>query len=213
MTTPTKASTRAWLRARFREQALPLLQSRGFAVPAASLWTGSRLWVAHLRDAAVEPGSTVWIDLAPGPAALQCLMAAWWLGCDVVLGSLDGTNARGAPGKRHFHHAIACLDAPRVTRPRGIAGPAIGDGSASWSGTPSAHAPWLLEWETAAAALLRPPGQSPGIAIDLPLSWTDREIFIGHVLPALASASILVEEGSFARSPADGGEHASFAVD
>ena len=198
MITPTTASTREWLRARFREQGLPLLQSDGIAIPAASLWTGSRLWVAHLRRASVEPGSRVWIDLAPGPATLQCLLASWWLECDVVLGSLEDADLWSTPEESGFDHAIACLEAPRVTRPKGIAGPAIGDEVASWNGKPSAHAPWLLEWETAVTELLRTPRRAPGIAVEIPRSWTDREVLIGRVLPALASESVLVEEGFFA---------------
>ena len=217
MLAPTAASTRKWLRARFREQGLPLLQSDGITIPAASLWAGSRLWIGHLRDAAVESGSRVWIDLAPGPTTLQCLLASWWLECDVVLGSLDSADAGGTPEEGGFHHAIACLDAPRVTRPKGIAGPAIGNEAASWSGTPSAHAPWLLEWETAATALLRTPRRAPGISVDIPRSWTDREVLIGRVLPALASDSVLVEEGFLAQGAADGwyraARCASFAGD
>lgn len=195
MTSPTTASTKEWLHAHFREQGLPLLRSDGIAIPAASLWTGSRLWVAHLRDASVEPGSRVWIDLAPGPAALQCLLACWWLECDVVLGSLEGMDLESRPERGGFDHAIACLDAPRVTRPKGIAGPAVGDDAASWNGKPSAHAPWLLEWETASETLLKSPRREPGDAVEIPTNWTDREVLLQTVLPALATGAVLHEEG------------------
>ncbi len=71
----------AWrgaLHARLRGRPLPLVWTRDALVPAATLWTGARLWVEWLRAGGVGAGDRVVCALPPGPAFVMLLVAALW---------------------------------------------------------------------------------------------------------------------------------------
>ncbi len=75
---------RAPLRARLRDQPLPLVWTPDGLVPAATLWTGARLWTAWLRAHGVEAGDRLVCALPPGPAFVMVLVAALWDGLTFV---------------------------------------------------------------------------------------------------------------------------------
>lgn len=70
---------------RLRDEPLPALISDDTITPAASLWTGSRLWVQAFRDSALEPGDRVVLALPPSTAFVQVLIAALWEGFTIAL--------------------------------------------------------------------------------------------------------------------------------
>lgn len=116
---------------RFRGAATPVLAGDGFAVPAASLWAGARLWVAAFRQLGLGPGDRVAIDLPVSPGAAMVAIAVWWIG-GVVL--LSGPRS-GASGRV----AIRVSDRPG---PRTIVPAASGaPGAASGARRPVARAP------------------------------------------------------------------------
>lgn len=74
------------------------------AIPAASLWIGSRLWVRAFRAAGLQPGDRVVLALEPSAAFVEVLVAALWEGLTVAptapgadtratLALLDGLDA------------------------------------------------------------------------------------------------------------------------
>ncbi|MEL6906120.1 MAG: hypothetical protein AAFZ87_04060 [Planctomycetota bacterium] len=192
-TVESRATLENRLYARFRAQSLPLLVSMAGTTPAASLWTGSRLWVQALRERGAESGSRLWVDLGPGPAVLQVLLAALWLDCDTVLGALPAEEPEDAVVRAGCSLAVADRDGPWVLRPDGVSGPHRVEDGVPRAGHSSAHAPWLLLREEADAAF-RPTGAlGPHATLELPALWTERAALLDLVLPALADGAALVE--------------------
>lgn len=89
---------------RLRDEALPALITDGTITPAASLWTGSRLWTESFRAAGLQAGDRLVIALPSSTAFVQVLVAAMWEGLTVALASpdddveslLSGLDARAA---------------------------------------------------------------------------------------------------------------------
>lgn len=98
---------------RLRDEALPALISNDTITPAASLWTGSRLWIDAFRTAGLKSGDRLLISLPPSTAFVQVLVAALWQGCTVALAPanadveslLDTLDARAAVTHRSIPHA------------------------------------------------------------------------------------------------------------
>ena len=63
---------------RFRDRPLPLLVSEYGTIPAASIWTGSRIWIGAFRELGLQAGDRVIVALPPSPAFLQVLIAGIW---------------------------------------------------------------------------------------------------------------------------------------
>lgn len=63
---------------RFRDRPLPLLVSDYGTIPAASMWTGSRIWVGAFREIGLQAGDRLVVALPPSPAFLQVLLAGIW---------------------------------------------------------------------------------------------------------------------------------------
>jgi acyl-CoA synthetase (AMP-forming)/AMP-acid ligase II len=105
-----------------RDQALPALISDGTITPAASLWTGARLWCDAFRASALKPGDRLVIAMAPSAAFVQVLVASIWEGCSIALvpPSEDVPRLLQALDARA---AVADLQHPHVWRPEGFAGP------------------------------------------------------------------------------------------
>jgi acyl-CoA synthetase (AMP-forming)/AMP-acid ligase II len=74
---------------RLRDRALPALITDGTITPAASLWTGSRLWTDAFRAAGLRAGDRLVIALPPSTAFVQVLVAALWEGLTIALASPD----------------------------------------------------------------------------------------------------------------------------
>ncbi len=67
-----------------RGRPAPLFVFENAAIPAASVWTGSRLWVEHLRRAGLSAGDRLVLALPPSPAWLMVFAACLWEGITVV---------------------------------------------------------------------------------------------------------------------------------
>lgn len=70
---------------RLRDRALPAVISDGTITPAASLWTGSRLWLDAFRDAGLTAGDRLVISVPPSAVFVQVFAAALWQGLTLVL--------------------------------------------------------------------------------------------------------------------------------
>lgn len=68
-----------------RTRATPLFVFDDAAIPAASVWTGARRWIARFRAMGLEPGERVLLALEPSPAFLMALAAALWEGLTVAI--------------------------------------------------------------------------------------------------------------------------------
>ncbi len=67
-----------------RARALPLVMVDDHTIPAASIWTGARLWIEAFRSAGLERGDRVVLALDPSPAWVQVLVAAIWEGLTLI---------------------------------------------------------------------------------------------------------------------------------
>ena len=107
---------------RLRDRALPALITDGTITPAASLWTGSRLWLQAFRNTSLETGDRIVIALPPTPAFVQVLVAALWRGLTIALlppdadadAAVEALDARGVVASEPHRHGWV---------PEGCAGP------------------------------------------------------------------------------------------
>jgi len=70
---------------RFRGLPAPLLCFADGIIPAASIWTGTRVWLEELRQCGLEPGDRIACALSPSPAFVMLLLAALWEGYTLAL--------------------------------------------------------------------------------------------------------------------------------
>ena len=70
---------------RFRDRPLPLLVSSYGTIPAASMWTGSRIWLGAFREIGLQPGDRIVVALPPSPAFMQVLIASIWQELTIAL--------------------------------------------------------------------------------------------------------------------------------
>jgi len=84
-----------------RDRALPALIADGAITPAASLWTGARLWTEAFRKAGLSAGDRLVVALDPSPAFVQVLVAGLWESLSVAL----------LPPGGHPEEALSALDA------------------------------------------------------------------------------------------------------
>jgi acyl-CoA synthetase (AMP-forming)/AMP-acid ligase II len=138
----SRPSTPPWhelLYERLRDRALPAVIADGTITPAASLWTGSRLWTQAFRAGDLDAGDRLVVDLPPSAAFIQVLVAAIWCEYTVVLAPpsaeadalLDPLDARAAVTSTPGPHAWTPegCSGPRTTpdRPRPASTPAVPD--------------------------------------------------------------------------------------
>lgn len=105
-----------------RDRALPALIADDTITPAASLWTGSRLWTEAFRASDLQPGDRVVLALPYSAPFVQVLVAAMWEGYTVVPcppdadvdAVLDAVDARAVVTSYSFVHSWV---------PEGCAGP------------------------------------------------------------------------------------------
>ena len=137
----------------FSGRSLPVVATGDAVMPAASIWTGSRLWVRAFREAGLVPGHRLVLALPPSPGFVQVLIASLWEGltlapipADAPVGSVMErvgaaaavTTPSGAtPGGWIADPAGAPVRrVPGVTRPSGD-----GESSAGTALLLGAHAP------------------------------------------------------------------------
>ena len=75
---------RSRVRDRMRGRATPLFIFEHATIPAASVWTGSRLWVEYFRTASLKPGDRVLLAIPPSPAWLMIFVACLWEDLTIV---------------------------------------------------------------------------------------------------------------------------------
>lgn len=119
---------------RLRDRALPALISEGTITPAASLWTGSRLWLESFRESNLQPGDRLLISLSPSAAFVQVMVAALWQGLSIALlppgedvtEYFDEMDACAAVSDADLRYGVSSPDdsIPHTWRPEGLTGPA-----------------------------------------------------------------------------------------
>lgn len=82
--TTTGQVWRGRVRDRMRGKPAPLFVFEDATIPAASVWTGSRLWVEHFRAIGLNAGDRVVLALPPSPAWLMVFVACLWEDLTVV---------------------------------------------------------------------------------------------------------------------------------
>jgi len=109
---------------RLRDRALPaLIDGDNTITPAASLWTGSRLWLDAFREADLESGDRLLFSVEPSAAFLQVLVAALWHGLSIVPVP-PGADLAPLFEDLDARAAVTEGDAPHAWRAAGPGGPA-----------------------------------------------------------------------------------------
>lgn len=109
---------------RLRDRALPaLIDGDSTITPAASLWTGSRLWLDAFREADLEPGDRLLFSVEPSAAFLQVLVAALWHSLSIVPVP-PGADLAPLFEDLDARAAVTEGDAPHAWRAAGPGGPA-----------------------------------------------------------------------------------------
>ncbi len=83
----TSGTLDAWhnlLYSRLRDRAVPAVIHNDAITPAASLWTGSRLWLQAFRNANLQPGHRLVLALPESAEFIQVLIAALWHNLTVI---------------------------------------------------------------------------------------------------------------------------------
>jgi hypothetical protein len=82
----------AALRTLIRDQPYPIYKSGDTTIPAASVWTGSRLWSRSFLELGVESGTVVGFACSLSVGALHALIGAFTVGATIAVG--PGVEAR-----------------------------------------------------------------------------------------------------------------------
>lgn len=72
------AETKALLVENLREAAYPVFCFEQRVIPAASIWTASRVWVNYFRQLGIKKGDRVVVKLPDSPAFLAVIIASIW---------------------------------------------------------------------------------------------------------------------------------------
>ncbi|MBC8101449.1 MAG: aromatic amino acid lyase [Cytophagales bacterium] len=100
-------SWRSRLYERLWSRPYPLLAVSGTVVPAAAIWSGSRLWTSAFRAAEFRPGDRLALVLPPGAAFVQILVAAIWEG--LTIAPFPASTDPAAAGEAVDARAVICL--------------------------------------------------------------------------------------------------------
>lgn len=113
---------RRLLFSRFRDRPLPLLVSEYGTIPAASMWTGSRIWLGAFREIGLQPGDRIVVSLPPSPAFLQVLIAGIWQ--ELTLAFVPETAVvENILQRVDARCVIALKKGPHTLVPNGVEGP------------------------------------------------------------------------------------------
>ena len=213
-------STNPWkdlLYDRLHDEALPAIIADDTITPAASLWTGSRLWVQAFRDADLSPGDRLVIALPPSTAFVQVLVASLWEGYSVALAPatddipalLDTLDARAAVTTDGGPHAWSSdqYAGPRST-PDGLRPPETAATPdvrflLRTSGTTD-HARWVALSDRNVLSVLAshlPHFSLHDARVLSVLPWTHAFGLVLDFFPALLSGSELIRDPNHGRDP------------
>lgn len=203
---------------RLRDCAVPAFIDDNAITPAASVWTGSRLWVQAFRGADLQPGDRVVIAMPASAAFVQVLIAALWQRLTIAL-----APPSAPPGLADELDARAFInpdtDAPHGWVPDGCAGP-LGPPetlrSATTPRTPEARFLLRTSGTTAAARwyALSDTNVLSVLASHLPyfkrkhgrvisvLPWWHAFGLVLDVLPSMLSGAEIIRDPEGGRSPA-----------
>lgn len=215
--TPTANPWKDLLYDRLHDEALPAIIADGTITPAASLWTGSRLWVQAFRDADVSSGDRLVIALPPSTAFVQVLVAALWEGCTVALVSpredipalLDTLDARAAVTPDGGPHAWSSDEyagpqsTPTGLRPPNTASTPDVRFLLRTSGTTD-HAKWVALSDRNVLSVLAshlPHFSLHDARVLSVLPWTHAFGLVLDFFPALLSGSELIRDPNGGRDP------------
>ena len=213
--------TDAWqglLYNRLRDQAVPAFIDDNAITPAASVWTGSRLWLQAFRNADLQAGDRIVIAMPPSAAFVQVLAAALWQRLTIAL-----APASASP------ELVRTLDARAIVHPSATSPHTwIPDGCAGPLGPPSALRSAETPRTPEARFLLRTSGTTGAgrwfalsdtnvlsvLASHLPyfelkhsrvisvLPWSHAFGLVLDLLPALFSGAEIIRDPEGGRSPA-----------
>lgn len=107
---------------RLRDQAVPAFIDDSAITPAASIWTGARLWLQAFRNADLQAGDRVVLAVPPSAVFVQVLVASLWQGLTIALAPSNASPELVTQlDARAFIHPDA--DTPHTWVPDGCAGP------------------------------------------------------------------------------------------
>lgn len=202
---------------RLRDEALPALIANDTITPAASLWTGSRLWTEAFRATDLRPGDRLVIALPPSPAFVQVLVAALWEGYTIALAPdqedtsslLDTLDARAAVATHTGPHIweSAEYDGPKST-PDALRSSHTGPTPdvrflLRTSGT-TAHARWVALSDQNVLSVLKshlPHFSLCDARVLSVLPWTHAFGLVLDFFPALFSGAELIRDPKGGRDP------------
>jgi len=107
---------------RLHDRALPATIWEGNITPAASLWTGSRLWTQAFRSGGLDAGDRIVIALPSNTTFVQVLLAAIWQGCTICL-IPPSEDVDAACSELDARAAVTEAEGPYSWTPEGYAGP------------------------------------------------------------------------------------------
>ena len=202
---------------RLRDEALPALIVDETITPAASLWTGSRLWVQAFRGSDLQPGDRLIVALPPSTAFVQVLVAALWQGYTVALAP-PGEEASSLLVRLDARAAVTTDSAPHAWSSDEYAGPrSTPDALRSpqtartpdvrfllrTSGTTS-HARWIALSDRNVLSVLAshlPHFSLHDARVLSVLPWTHAFGLVLDFFPALLSGSELIRDPDGGRDP------------
>jgi len=202
---------------RLRDEALPALIVDETITPAASLWTGSRLWVQAFRGSNLRSGDRLVIALPPSTAFVQVLVAALWEGYTVAPAPpdedlpplLDHLDARAAVTTTSAPHAWG---SDQYAGPRSTPGALRSPDTAPTpdvrfllrtSGTTN-HARWIALSDRNVLSVLAshlPHFSLHDARVLSVLPWTHAFGLVLDFFPALLSGSELIRDPDSGRNP------------
>lgn len=216
-TAPDPNPWHALLHDRLRDEALPALISDDTITPAASLWTGSRLWVDAFRNSDLRPGDRLLVTLPPSTAFVQVLVAALWEGFTIALAPshddpaplLDTLDARAAVTTDQEIHAwesdeyAGPRSTPDTLRPPDTSPTPDVRFLLRTSGT-TAHARWVALSDRNVLSVLA--AHLPHLSLQEArvlsvLPWTHAFGLVLDLFPSLLSGSELIRDPKGGRDP------------
>ncbi len=203
---------------RLRDQALPALIADGTITPAASLWTGSRLWCNAFRRHDLRPGDRLVLALPPSAEFLQVLVAAVWERLSVVLVP-DAAGAAAAAETLDARAVVARRPHAAGWTPDGCAGPLTSPDALRTPTVPRApdvrfyvrtsgtthHARWVALSDRNVLAVLASHYRHFRLRHARVLSvlpWAHAFGLVLDLLPALLSEAEIIRDPSGGRDPA-----------